>query len=76
MQSNFGLIDRSYPSDGDLSTGTLLWQRFEHHVQQLGKDAPSGTSYKVLFLTRHEAAFHNAAEAFYGTPAWNVSSLR
>jgi hypothetical protein len=25
----------------------------------------------VLFLARHGEGFHNIAESFYGTPAWN-----
>jgi hypothetical protein len=28
--------------------------------------------YKVLFMGRHGEGFHNAAESYYGTPAWNV----
>ena len=28
-------------------------------------------AYKVLFLARHGEGFHNAAETYYGTPAWN-----
>ena len=29
--------------------------------------------YKLLFIGRHGEGYHNAAESFYGTPAWNVS---
>jgi hypothetical protein len=32
-----------------------------------------GIQYKVLFMGRHGEGWHNAAESFYGTPAWNVS---
>lgn len=28
-------------------------------------------AYKVLFLARHGEGWHNAAESYYGTPAWN-----
>ena len=28
-------------------------------------------AYKVLFLGRHGDGIHNAAESYYGTPAWN-----
>jgi broad specificity phosphatase PhoE len=28
--------------------------------------------YKVLFMGRHGEGYHNVAEAYYGTPAWNV----
>lgn len=38
----------------------------------LNKEAPTGTSYKVLFLGRHGDGDHNVAEAFYGTAAWDV----
>lgn len=31
------------------------------------------THYKLFFLGRHGEGWHNAAETFYGTPAWNVS---
>lgn len=31
--------------------------------------------YKVLFLGRHGEGWHNAAESYYGTPAWNVRPL-
>ena len=27
--------------------------------------------YKLLILARHAEGFHNAAESYYGTPAWN-----
>lgn len=33
--------------------------------------APYNTVYKVLFLGRHGEGYHNAAQNFYGTPAWN-----
>ncbi len=29
--------------------------------------------YKLLVMGRHGQGFHNAAESYYGTPAWNVS---
>jgi hypothetical protein len=28
--------------------------------------------YKVLYMGRHGEGYHNVAEAFYGTPAWDV----
>ena len=31
--------------------------------------------YKVLYLGRHGEGYHNVAESYYGTPAWNVSPL-
>ena len=29
--------------------------------------------YKLLYMGRHGEGYHNVAEAFYGTPAWDVS---
>ena len=71
--TNFGLINRTYPSDSTLPHNKNLtqWQRFEHQVVQLNRDAPRNTQYKLLFLGRHGDGYHNDAQAFYGTPAWN-----
>ena len=38
----------------------------------MNADADLDTVYKVLFMGRHGEGFHNAAESYYGTPAWNV----
>lgn len=48
------------------------WQRFYHQVQKLNEDSSQDVEYKVLFLGRHGEGWHNAAETYYGTPAWNV----
>jgi broad specificity phosphatase PhoE len=40
-------------------------------VNTLNAEADSKTQHKVLFLARHGEGYHNAAETFYGTPAWN-----
>ncbi|KAK4541504.1 hypothetical protein LTR36_007950 [Oleoguttula mirabilis] len=68
---NFGLIDRSYDTDaaedGDLSQ----WQRFERYVQLLIRSSTRGTLYKVIYMGRHGEGYHNVAEAFYGTKAWD-----
>ncbi|KAL6705087.1 putative phosphoglycerate mutase pmu1 [Coniothyrium glycines] len=66
---NFGLINRSYPSDTD--TGSTLWSRFEAHVRNLQSQAAPHESYKVLFLGRHGQGWHNVAESKYGTKAWD-----
>ena len=71
--TNFGLINRTYPTDSTCDphgTGTQ-WSRFACQVDALNKAAPSGVSYRVLYMGRHGDGFHNDAEAFYGTPAWN-----
>jgi hypothetical protein len=38
-----------------------------------GCNKKRNVQYKVLFMGRHGEGWHNAAESFYGTPAWNVS---
>jgi broad specificity phosphatase PhoE len=45
--------------------------KFAHEVHRLNKQASYNVDYKVLFLGRHGEGWHNAAETFYGTPAWN-----
>jgi len=72
-----GLIDRDYGttvSDPAGEKETKPWERLRAYVQHLNRDSPGGTSYKVLFLTRHGFGFHNEAEAKFGTRAWNVST--
>ncbi|GFF45222.1 probable phosphomutase PMU1 [Aspergillus udagawae] len=68
--NNFGLINRTYDAD-DENTRLTQWQRFYNHVHELNKQAPHKTEYKVFFFGRHGQGWHNAAESFYGTPAWN-----
>lgn len=75
--TNFGLINRTYPffsgplKPSPLSTPTQ-WQLFAAYLAELNiRAALQKTSYKVLFLGRHGEGYHNAAEAYYGTPAWN-----
>ncbi|KAI0009198.1 phosphoglycerate mutase-like protein [Xylariaceae sp. FL0662B] len=72
-KSNFGLIERSYPTDGEFDPKgeKTQWQRFEHYVNALNHNATKDTQYKVLFMGRHGEGYHNAAESYYGTPAWN-----
>ena len=72
MTTNFGLINRTYPSDESVHRQNLTqWQRFQHQVAALNRAAPQGTEYKLLFMGRHGDGYHNDAQAFYGTPAWN-----
>ncbi|KAI1815948.1 phosphoglycerate mutase-like protein [Poronia punctata] len=70
---NFGLINRPYSTDGkfDPHRNKTQWQRFEHYVETLNAKAGKDTQYKVLFLARHGEGYHNIAESYYGTPAWN-----
>ena len=73
LTTNFGLINRSYPSDPSYNPHgkRTQWQRFAHQVSLLNEKAPRHTTYKLLLLGRHGDGFHNDAEAYYGTPAWN-----
>lgn len=56
---NFGLI------------APQTWSDLEHTLQQLNAKAPSSTKYKILFLGRHGQGYHNVAESYYGTKAWD-----
>ncbi|KAL8866390.1 MAG: hypothetical protein Q9174_006330, partial [Haloplaca sp. 1 TL-2023] len=47
------------------------WQRFAHAVFRLNRSSGRFTQYKLLYLGRHGEGYHNAAESYYGTPAWN-----
>ena len=72
MTANFGLINQTCPTDANGTHPNLTqWQRFTHQVTQLNQDAPHGTEYKLLYMGRHGDGFHNDAQAYYGTPAWN-----
>ncbi|KAH8919919.1 phosphoglycerate mutase-like protein [Atractiella rhizophila] len=76
---NFGLINRSYPTD-ILDPFKLLtqWQKFNLFLTALNtKHLISGwitgenVRYKLFFMARHGEGYHNVAESYYGTPAWD-----
>ncbi|EDU49805.1 phosphoglycerate mutase family protein [Pyrenophora tritici-repentis] len=71
--TNFGLINRPYPSDSSCpnQTHSTQWQRLSHYITTLNRQAPKNEHYKLFFLGRHGEGFHNAAESYFGTPAWN-----
>lgn len=70
--TNFGLISQPYPSDSTLDiTGPTDWERFVHYLRTLNSAVAPGTTHKLLFLSRHGQGYHNLAESYYGTPAWN-----
>ncbi|EXJ94834.1 hypothetical protein A1O1_03232 [Capronia coronata CBS 617.96] len=83
MENNFGLVQRPYDSDEDLpdrGQGKTAWQRFEHHISSLNNAATRKrhetgedvvTQYKLLFLGRHGNGYHNIAERYYGSEAWD-----
>ena len=76
MTTDFGLINRSYPADAlyDPNHVKTQWQRFANQIFRLNLESPSNIQYKLLFLGRHGEGYHNAAQTYYGTPAWNVSA--
>lgn len=83
MKTNFGLVQRSYDSDENLPNkgrDMTAWQRFENHITTLnraeerkrhGSEEGSHTRYKLLFLGRHGNGYHNIAERYYGSEAWD-----
>jgi broad specificity phosphatase PhoE len=72
-KENFGLIQQSYPSDATFENASekTQWQRFEHYIHSLNKNAAEGVEYKVLYLGRHGQGYHNVAESRYGTALWD-----
>lgn len=69
---NFGLIERSYPTDWTyLFQHPTSWQRLNRYIDALNLLTPSNQRYTLLFLGRHGEGYHNAAETYFGTPAWN-----
>jgi broad specificity phosphatase PhoE len=73
IASNFGLINRSYPSDSSCPENAkqTQWQRLAHYINTLNDEAPNNERYALLYIGRHGEGVHNAAETFFGTPAWN-----
>lgn len=83
---NFGLLDRTYDADkaaqhSRSSSGSGIipgarnltqWERFHRQLEYLNSNSPKHVSYKLFFLGRHGEGWHNAAEDYFGTPAWNV----
>ncbi|EPS38024.1 hypothetical protein H072_8261 [Dactylellina haptotyla CBS 200.50] len=69
--TNFGLINRSYPTDDEDSPKKTQWQRFNYYVDQLNHGSGRNIEYRLLFIGRHSEGYHNAEESFVGTPAWN-----
>ncbi|KAI8804974.1 histidine phosphatase superfamily [Cladochytrium replicatum] len=71
--NNLGLINRTYETDATFDpTGKKPgWARFANYVTSLNANSPDNVQYKVLIMGRHGQGYHNVAESFYGTPAWN-----
>ena len=75
MKLNFGLIAQKYDTDTSLpdkGREYTQWERFAHKLETMNKEAPSGSSYRLLYLGRHGQGYHNIGEEFYGTEMWNV----
>ncbi|TLD38691.1 Calcium channel [Venturia nashicola] len=70
---NLGLLNRTYPTDSefDPKAAKTQWQRFEHYVQHLAEESADNEQYKLIYMGRHGEGYHNVAESFYGTPAWD-----
>ncbi|KAH8808855.1 histidine phosphatase superfamily [Xylogone sp. PMI_703] len=68
---NFGLIDQAYSTDDASMVGKTQWQRFANYVFRLNRESGRFVQYKVIWFGRHGEGYHNAAESYYGTPAWN-----
>lgn len=74
--TNFGLIHKEYPSDSSSSDGDKTykptdWERFAHHIHTLNKNSSPDKTHHVFFLSRHGQGYHNLAESYYGTDAWD-----
>ncbi|KAH7119831.1 histidine phosphatase superfamily [Dendryphion nanum] len=71
--SNFGILNRTYPSDSSCPDRkhSTQWQRLSHYIDTLNSHPSRKERYALLFLGRHGEGYHNAAESFFGTPAWN-----
>lgn len=71
LTSNFGLINRTYPSDPQTpdSKYSTQWQRLAKYIHDLNKE--KHTRYSLVFFGRHGEGVHNAAQTYFGTPAWN-----
>lgn len=71
--TNFGILNRTYPTDNvsDPRHEKTQWQRFAAQLAALNIFASRNTEYKLLYMGRHGEGYHNAAESYYGTPAWN-----
>nr|POF01381.1 putative phosphoglycerate mutase [Quercus suber] len=70
-EQNFGLLSRAYPSDEISDNTTSQWQRLNSYLNSLSRTAPSEVKYKLIYAGRHGQGFHNVAETFYGTEAWD-----
>ena len=71
----FGLIPRPYDETMEEVMTNIQykptdWQRFVYYIHKLNRDSNQRKSYHILFLGRHGQGFHNLAESWWGTSAW------
>ena len=73
VTSNLGLINQTYPTDPkyDPDLSKSPWQRLAYYIRHLNIQSPKTTTYRLLYLARHGEGFHNVAEHYYGTKAWD-----
>lgn len=64
ITTDFGLINRTYPTDYLLRGKTTQWERFAFYVNTLNLEAGDDVNYKVLFMGRHGDGYHNDAQAY------------
>ncbi|TDL19205.1 phosphoglycerate mutase-like protein [Rickenella mellea] len=60
------------PRFGLLDASDERWETFKDKLEDMNAAAPSGTSFRLIFLGRHGQGYHNVAEAKYGTEQWDA----
>ncbi|KAI1933309.1 putative phosphoglycerate mutase pmu1 [Ophidiomyces ophidiicola] len=73
VSTAFGLINKTYDTDAsfDPDRQKSQWDRFTHKLHAINQTAPANVKYTLLFLGRHGQGYHNVAESYYGTAAWD-----
>lgn len=67
--TNFGLINCTHPTDSECDKSFIQWRKFGYYVDTLNAKRGRNVNYNVLYMGRHGEGYHNATEAYYGTPA-------
>ncbi|KXT03027.1 hypothetical protein AC578_637 [Pseudocercospora eumusae] len=71
-KENFGIIEREFETDDAVTKHWPVWRRLHRYINHLNnQNRPLDIFYKVLYFGRHGEGYHNVAEAFYGTKAWD-----
>ncbi|KAG8792078.1 hypothetical protein FRC12_007267 [Ceratobasidium sp. 428] len=53
------------------NTSETYWSDFKASISKLQNEAPGNVKYAVFWFGRHGQGWHNVAESFYGTEAWD-----